>query len=118
VVSKCADALRLIAREPFAVVICEHRMTDGSWTSLLHACDNIPVSPRVIVCSAHPDTNLYGEVLNLGGYDLLSTPFDAKEVLADVSLAWQSWKCERQKSFHDQTPVPSWKAASAASGGD
>jgi DNA-binding NtrC family response regulator len=118
VVSKCVDALRLIAHEPFAVVICEHRLTDGSWTSLLHACDNVFASPRVIVCSSQPDTNLYGEVLNLGGYDLLTTPFDANEVLTEISLAWQSWNCELQKSLHDQPQVPSWKAASAASGGD
>jgi hypothetical protein len=38
------------------------------------------------------DERLWAEVLNLGGYDVLSTPFAAGEVLRACFLAWQSWR--------------------------
>jgi DNA-binding response OmpR family regulator len=43
--------------------------------------------PPLIVSDRLADERLWAEVLNLGAYDLLAMPFDAKEVLHAVSAA-------------------------------
>jgi DNA-binding response OmpR family regulator len=45
------------------------------------------VDAPVIVASTCADERLWAEVLNLGGFDVLSKPFDRKEVLWAVELA-------------------------------
>jgi hypothetical protein len=44
-----------------------------------------------VVASRHADENLWGEVLNLGGYDVLIKPFDCSEVTRVVGMAWRHW---------------------------
>ena len=43
------------------------------------------------------DEAFWAEVLNLGAYDVLMKPFDATEVFRVVSLAWLSWKNDRER---------------------
>jgi len=71
------DALQKLISERFAVVFCEERLEDGSWTDLLHH----PSQSPVVVTSRLADARLWGEVLNLGGYDVLAKPFNSREVL-------------------------------------
>src|ERR1019366_5350356 len=40
------------------------------------------------------DERLWAEVLNLGWYDVLATPFDADEVYRVMSYAVDSWHCQ------------------------
>jgi DNA-binding NtrC family response regulator len=71
-----------------AVVISETRLPDGhTWKDLLHDLQNVPDPPPLVVADRLADDRLWAEVLNLGAYDLLMTPFDAREVLRTVSLA-------------------------------
>ena len=46
------------------------------------------IPPQLIVADRLADDALWAEVLNLGGYDLLMTPFEPEEVLRVVSMAW------------------------------
>ena len=59
-------------------------------------------TPPLIVADHLGDERLWAEVLNLGCYDLLLKPFEAKEVLRVVSAAWQSWgsRLERLGTGH------------------
>lgn len=50
------------------------------------------VEPVLIVVSRVVDDGLWAEVLNLGGYDVLATPFRAREVIRSVSFAWRHWQ--------------------------
>ncbi len=72
--------------------MCEEQMPDGDWRALLDGMEKLPGKPNLIVASRLDDDRLWSEVLNLGAYDLLMTPFEADEVRRVVSLAWQS-KC-------------------------
>lgn len=76
---------------PPPVIICERVLPDGDWKALLHHIDTVPRMPRLIVSSRLADDHLWCEVLNLLGYDVLATPFDAQEVTHVVSCAWASW---------------------------
>jgi DNA-binding NtrC family response regulator len=92
--------VRATAREGWAllrqrrvpVVICDGEKSDFDWRWLLREMDDLPASPKLVVSSRLADERLWAEVLNLGGYDVLSTPFEAREVLRTCFLAWQSWE--------------------------
>ena len=95
----CESALALMSRELIPVVICGLR--GGDWKFLLEVGARLAHPPRLIVSSRVMDEHLWAEVLNLGGYDVLATPFDPREVFRSVSLAWHSWQREWRSA-----PVP------------
>jgi DNA-binding response OmpR family regulator len=73
---------------PFAVVLSEGRLTDGyGWKDILHLLHDMSSPPVLIVADRLADEALWVEVLNLGGYDLLTKPFDTRELLHAVTAA-------------------------------
>jgi DNA-binding NtrC family response regulator len=88
------DALMILCNDRMPVVICESCLPDGNWKDILSQVAALPDAPRLIVTSREPDESLWAEVLNMGGYDVLATPFEKDEVIRAVSWAWQSWKDE------------------------
>ena len=93
-VRTCAEALELLQRCGVAVVICAAELSDGTWKDLLARLAGPPVPPRLIVASRLADDSLWAEVLDCGGYDVLSVPFEPPEVIRVVSLAWRQWQHE------------------------
>lgn len=70
------------------VVISGVRLSDGhGWNDLLREMQTMGCPPPLIVSDRLADARLWADVLNLGGYDLLTKPFDAKEVHHAVSTA-------------------------------
>jgi DNA-binding response OmpR family regulator len=90
------------------VVIASSALPDGSWKDVLRELSHIHQPPPLIVASRLADERLWAEVLNLGGYDVLSTPFQREEVIRAVSLAWRHWR-DLQPAIRTRT-----RAASAA----
>jgi len=87
VAASYAEAVRSLHRERPLVLICEASLPDGSWKDVLsHTCA-LPDAPPVIVTSTHADDRLWSEVLNLGGYDVLSKPLYDEEVRRVIGLA-------------------------------
>lgn len=94
IISRCAsasDALRQVRSAPPAVVLCERDLPDGSWKTVLAACEAMPNPPLLLVSSRNADESLWAEVLNLGGYDVLLKPFDRGEVTRVIGMAWRQW---------------------------
>ncbi len=91
-VRTCAEASKSLAQSGVAVVICAPELPDGSWRDLLARAARESVPPRLIVASRLADDALWAEVLDRGGYDVLSMPFEPPEVIRVVSLAWRQWK--------------------------
>ena len=90
----CAEALEALQRSGAAVVICAAELPDGNWKDLLARLAGPPVPPHLIVVSRLADDSLWAEVLDRGGYDVLSVPFEPPEVIRVVSLAWRQWQHE------------------------
>ena len=91
------------------VVISGVRLSDDhSWNDLLYEMQKIERPPPLIVGERLADERLWAEVLNLGGYDLLATPFDAKEVRHAVSTACRRTENE-QEMARLRKPVASAK---------
>lgn len=87
------QGLPVIRQESIGVVISDASLADGhAWTDLLREFEDILAPPSLIVSDRLADDRLWAEVLSLGGYDLLVTPFDRDEVSRIVSLAWMAWK--------------------------
>jgi hypothetical protein len=63
------------------VLLCERDHADGNWEDLLTATAKLPAPPNLIVFSRLADESLWAMVLNLGGFDVLITPFEPEEVL-------------------------------------
>lgn len=85
------DAARHISRKRVFAVLCDTELTDGTFRMLLHAADRKPRSPLIIVTSRNADEQLWGEVINLGGYDVLAQPLDEDEVSRVVEMALLKW---------------------------
>lgn len=80
-----------------SVVISDSRLSDGCcWKDLLTGMKDMRDPPPLIVADRLADERLWAEVLNLGAYDLLAKPFDAKEVLHAVASACRHSENERQ----------------------
>lgn len=114
-VSSCQQALEYLRSHPLGVVIADEKLPDGDWRLLLAETANLPFRPNLIVSTDRSDDRLWSEVLNLGGYDMLMTPFEADEVFEVGTVAWQSWwnrvelssmrKCAQRESAAERTPV-------------
>ena len=71
------------------VVISDAELPDGDWKTALNQLASKAVPMPLIVASRLADDELWAEVLNLGGSDVLALPFDHGEVIRSVSLAWR-----------------------------
>lgn len=92
-----------------SIIICERDLPDGSWKQLFEETQALPLPPKFIVSSRLADEYLWVEVLNLGGHDVLSAPFDAREVSYVVRYAAESWHRQQESASQGR------KAASARS---
>ena len=74
------EALTLLRENSVAVVICERDLPDGSWRDVMSAMTHVEHASHQIVTTRLADERLWAEVLNLGGFDVISKPFREKEV--------------------------------------
>ena len=93
-VATIGEARDRLCDPSISVVICDRDLPDGSWRELLQELSCRETPPRLVVTSAHADDQLWAEVLNRGGYDVLAQPFDSSEVFRVVGLAWRHWRDE------------------------
>jgi DNA-binding response OmpR family regulator len=90
-VQSCGNLQLALERFQPDVVLTDSALNSGeSWRDVLRTAQERDGAPPVIVSSRLADDRLWAEVLNLGGYDLLVTPFSAREVHAVVHGAYRS----------------------------
>ncbi len=88
----CAEAVSFLAKKPIPVVVCERELPDGTWKDIQDRLGRAANPPALIVSCRLADDRLWAEVLERGGFNVLSKPFRKSEVFRDVSLAWLDWK--------------------------
>jgi len=93
--SNCQDARKFLDHHHVPVVLSEPELPDGTWRELLNSMAELSTPPNLIVSSRLADSSLWAEVLNLGGFDVLMTPFEAEEVLRVTANAQRDWGCKR-----------------------
>jgi hypothetical protein len=82
-----SNARLLLAGRIAPVIICERDLPDGTWRDLLHFGKN------VIVVSRIADEAFWSEVLNRGGYDVLASPLEERDVLHALGSACCPRRC-------------------------
>jgi len=97
------DSLR---RNPVPVVMTERDLPLGNWKDVLAAIQQLPQTPLLIVTARVADECLWAEVLNLGGHDVLSQPFQVSELLWVLGNAWRRGENNRTQALkHKGRPV-------------
>ena len=98
----CEEAVDFVQHHSTPVVISEKDLAGQCWRNVLRLISslNLQPVPRLIVSARLADDDLWSQVLNLGGYNVLEKPFDHREVFWVVSHAWLDWKSEWERSFH------------------
>jgi DNA-binding response OmpR family regulator len=95
----CGEALEALYSSRYLLVFCECSLPDGGWKDILDLINHLEMPPLLVVTSHLADERLWAEVLNLGGYDVLSKPLIENEVrhVVDLALAHQSHAARRQR---------------------
>ncbi len=96
------SALPIVRQRQFSIIVSERDLSPGTWQKVLAAINELPNPPLLIVTSRLADERLWGEVLDLGGWDVLSKPFNAEEVRRVFNIAWLHWH-HNAEDRHDQT---------------
>ncbi len=93
---------------PIAVVFSEGCLPDGHcWKDILQKLQVMSNPPALIVADRLADDVLWAEVLNLGGHDLLTEPFNANEVLHAVTTACHFGEGQRERAAALRKPPKS-----------
>ena len=103
------NARAVIHAREICVVICECDLSPGLWIDMLEEWRPLHGAPPLIVTSRLADERLWAEALNLGAYDVLAKPFERREVVRSVSLAWLHWHHQHQAPA---MPTDAMRAAS------
>jgi DNA-binding NtrC family response regulator len=106
------DAVTALRRDAFAVVICEERLPDGSWKDILGHIAPLNEAPRLIVIAPEFRESLYGEVLNLGAWELLLRPLKADEARRVLEVGCEKF-AGRKRPAHATAPDGRVAAAGA-----
>jgi DNA-binding response OmpR family regulator len=84
-------ALAHLDRHSVQVVIARCDVPSWDWKNLLESLRNRPRPPQLIVTSRTADEQLWSEVLNCGGYDVLPQPFQREEMERVVAAAVRNY---------------------------
>jgi DNA-binding NtrC family response regulator len=74
------QARDMLRKSAYRLILTEANLTDGAWLDVVQTADRHSIDLPVIVTDPQADARLWSEVLNQGGYDLLTQPFYAPEV--------------------------------------
>lgn len=87
-----AGAVEALQRSAFPIVLYDRDLAGGAWQDglqmLLAACGRA----CVILLSSVADEYLWNEVVQGGGFDVLTRPFRKEQVVATLDFAYTHWK--------------------------
>lgn len=83
------DAVEFLQQHKAAVAICEETLPDGTWRDAARTLNSLPNGPMLVVIGS--DRALSHEVLDSGGFDVLTRPLREAEVTWTVASAWHQW---------------------------
>jgi DNA-binding NtrC family response regulator len=111
IVPSVEDARQWLQTNEASVVLCERELADSNWRDVLALTQELPLPPMVVVTCRHADEDLWSDVLNSGGYDVLAKPFDKAEVTRVLGMAWRHVSASRKRSHGSALPAMSFQFA-------
>lgn len=92
------EAAEILRENDVPVVLCAAQLPDGTWKEVMQSAASFGRRPRLIVLTGTMSDQVWSEVLEGGGYDVLAKPLDAREAVRVVSLAWRQWRDARERA--------------------
>ena len=83
------QAIGCLCRDRPAAIISDSHLPDGNWRDLLSHIAALMDPPVLIVTAGSADQTLLAEVLALGGYCVLTKPFQADEIRRVLAGTWK-----------------------------
>lgn len=78
-----------------AVALCTAQFEGGTWRDLLTEIRDRECPVSLVVADRQASEGLWTDVLDEGGYDVLSYPFDSHELFRIVTQGWRHWRHQR-----------------------
>jgi two-component system response regulator PilR (NtrC family) len=79
------QAIAALGRDPFAIVLTDMRMPDGSGLDVLRAANDVEPSPLKLVMTGQAGEHDLNEARRLGARDIFFKPLTLKAILAAIS---------------------------------
>ena len=92
------EAMALLARDEFDVVLVDVRLPDHSGLDLLRWARSSEVDTEMIVLTGHADVETAVEAMRRGAYDFLAKPWKNAELLEVVAKAAEKTALRRENS--------------------
>jgi DNA-binding NtrC family response regulator len=87
-VRTCTEAKQFIEREEKPdIIFSDASVPDGTWADVLRMARNEKTAAEVVVVSRLPNTKLYIDVMDAGGFDFIAPPFSQAEIAHVVQAA-------------------------------
>ena len=103
----CEEALQRLRKCHASIVICDCTLPDGTWHNMLEYLDSCVSRPLFIVTSSLTTAGLWGEVLNLGAFDVIAKPFDRREVRYVLGTAYLHVRDVRARAAERRSRIES-----------
>lgn len=88
------DGVHLLSHRRFHIVLID-RDLPGDWRDAVNRLANAAPGTCILLTSAVNDNYLCEEVVQRGGYDVLTKPFRDDTVVHAIDHAWWYWKTNR-----------------------
>jgi DNA-binding NtrC family response regulator len=92
------DLTHLILNADVPVVLYDSETAGSDWSSVLQVAQTRRVVPSVIVISQTIDADLWKEVLNNGGFDVLGGFSKRERVIHTITKAYERWSRRKEVS--------------------
>ena len=99
----CESAVNLLRDQQFAVILCDRDLPGCEWRDAMKVLVTNAQGACVILTSPVNDDYLWQEVIQRGGYDVLTRPLQEQRVLHTIELAWSYWTSATTLRAHTTT---------------
>ena len=86
-VSSCREAIAYLDEYPTELVLCDGRLSDGTWITILEAIQKMEDAPLLVASSNCADPAQWRALYQLGGYEVVLKRFDSREMRCTVAAA-------------------------------
>ncbi|MGI8743996.1 MAG: response regulator [Bryobacteraceae bacterium] len=99
----CESAIDKLSDQNFAIVLCDRDVPGSNWRDAVQTLAAKAPRTCVILTSPVNDDYLWQEVIERGGYDVLTKPFQEERVVRAVRFAWSCWKSDLTRAQAQRT---------------
>lgn len=85
--STCDSAEEILKHHPVDVIVCDRDVKPAGWRGAIEALSTHAPHSRFILSTPANDDKLWLEVIERGGYDVLSTPLHEDRVIRAINQA-------------------------------